>query len=234
MAKIFYVEDDHNLSFVVKDCLEIAGHQVHHFSKGDEALRAFTKFEYEICILDVMLPNLDGFSLVKAIRDKNPHIPVIFVSARVQIQDKLEGLQLGGDDYIFKPFSIEELLLKVNIFMKRTKAQTETLSIHESVYFGKFKYNHDNMELTCGDVVHRLTSREVELLMYFIKNKNKLIHRRDILIALWGKDDYFLGRSLDVFISRLRKFLTADSNIRIENIPRVGFKFVLLDGISEN
>ena len=140
MSKIFYVEDDQNLSFVVKDCLEIAGHQVNHFSKGDEALKAFLKFNYDICILDVMLPNLDGFSLVKAIRDKNPHIPVIFVSARVHIQDKLEGLQLGGDDYIFKPFSIEELLLKVSIFMRRTQSQTETLVTHEVLFFGKFKY----------------------------------------------------------------------------------------------
>ena len=227
MSKIFYVEDDQNLSFVVKDCLEIAGHQVNHFSKGDEALKAFLYFYYDICILDVMLPNLDGFSLVKAIRDKNPHIPVIFVSARVHIQDKLEGLQLGGDDYIFKPFSIEELLLKVSIFMRRTQSQTETLVAHEVLYFGKFKYNPDNMELSCGNNLHKLTAREVELLMYFVKNKNKLIPRRDILIALWGKDDYFLGRSLDVFISRLRKFLSADPNIKIENIPRVGFKFVL-------
>lgn len=227
MAKIFYVEDDHNLSFVVKDCLEIAGHQVHHFSKGDEALKAFTKFDYEICILDVMLPNLDGFSLVKAIRDKNPHIPVIFVSARVQIQDKLEGLQLGGDDYIFKPFSIEELLLKVNIFMKRTKPQNDMILVQECLHFGSFRYDPDTMELIHRSAKHRMTAREVELLMYFIKNKNKLIPRRDILIALWGKDDYFLGRSLDVFISRLRKFLTADPTIKIENIPRVGFKFVL-------
>ena len=216
MSKIFYVEDDQNLSFVVKDCLEIAGHQVNHFSKGDEALKAFLKFNYDICILDVMLPNLDGFSLVKAIRDKNPHIPVIFVSARVHIQDKLEGLQLGGDDYIFKPFSIEELLLKVSIFMRRSQSQTETLVAHEVLFFGNFKYNPDNMELSCGNNLHKLTAREVELLMYFVKNKNKLIPRRDILIALWGKDDYFLGRSLDVFISRLRKFLSADPNIKIE------------------
>jgi len=227
MAKIFYVEDDHNLSFVVKDCLEIAGHQVHHFSKGDEALKAFTKFDYEICILDVMLPNLDGFSLVKAIRDKNPHIPVIFVSARVQIQDKLEGLQLGGDDYIFKPFSIEELLLKVNIFMKRIKPQNDMIIVQECIQFGSFRYDPDTMELIHRSAKHRLTAREVELLVYFLKNKNKLIPRRDILIALWGKDDYFLGRSLDVFISRLRKFLSADPTIKIENIPRVGFKFVL-------
>lgn len=226
MAKVFYVEDDANLSFVVKDCLEIAGHNVHHFSKGDEALKAFNKFEYDICILDVMLPNLDGFSLTKAIRDKNPNIPVIFVSARVQIQDKLEGLQLGGDDYIFKPFSIEELLLKVNIFIKRNKSFLTERPLKETRFeLGHFIFDCNNMVLLAKDETIRLTGREADLLVYFIKNKNKLIKRRDILIALWGKDDYFLGRSLDVFISRLRKFLSSDDSIRIENIPRVGFKF---------
>lgn len=226
MAKVFYVEDDANLSFVVKDCLEIAGHNVHHFSKGDEALKAFQKFDYDICILDVMLPNLDGFSLTKAIRDKNPNIPVIFVSARVQIQDKLEGLQLGGDDYIFKPFSIEELLLKVNIFMKRNTSSHQDIPLKDTRFqLGRFLLDCNNMILISEEETIRLTGREADLLVYFIKNKNKLIKRRDILIALWGKDDYFLGRSLDVFISRLRKFLSSDHSVKIENIPRVGFKF---------
>ena len=226
MAKVFYVEDDANLSFVVKDCLQIAGHEVHHFSKGDDALRAFNKFDYDICILDVMLPNLDGFSLTKAIRQKNPHIPVIFISARVQIQDKLEGLQLGGDDYIFKPFSIEELLLKVNIFLRRNAGSGMQRPVEESLFrVGHFEFDYNNMLLKSDAETIRLTGREADLLVYFIKHQNKLIKRKDILIALWGKDDYFLGRSLDVFISRLRKFISGDSSISIENIPRVGFKF---------
>ena len=226
MAKVFYVEDDANLSFVVKDCLQIAGHDVHHFSKGDEALLAFNKFNYDICILDVMLPNLDGFSLVKAIRDKDVNIPVIFISARVQIQDKLEGLQLGGDDYIFKPFSIEELLLKVNIFLRRNAGSGMQRPVEESLFrVGHFEFDYNNMLLKSDAETIRLTGREADLLVYFIKHQNKLIKRKDILIALWGKDDYFLGRSLDVFISRLRKFISGDSSIGIENIPRVGFKF---------
>ena len=226
MAKIFYVEDDANLSFVVKDCLQIAGHEVHHFSKGDEALRAFNKFSYDICLLDVMLPNLDGFSLTRAIREKNPNIPIIFISARVQIQDKLEGLQLGGDDYIFKPFSIEELLLKVGIFMKRTQSSQIASPESEPIYhFGSYVFNYNEMKLTTHQDTIRLTGREADLLIFFIKNKNKTIKRKDILIALWGKDDYFLGRSLDVFVSRLRRFLSGDANVKIENIPRVGFKF---------
>ncbi|HMR89938.1 MAG TPA: response regulator transcription factor [Saprospiraceae bacterium] len=226
MAKVFYVEDDANLSFVVKDCLQIAGHDVHHFAKGDEALLAFNKFNYDICILDVMLPNLDGFSLVKAIRDKDVNIPVIFISARVQIQDKLEGLQLGGDDYIFKPFSIEELLLKVNIFLRRNVGSGLQRPVEESLFrVGHFEFDYNNMLLKSDVETIRLTGREADLLVYFIKHQNKLIKRKDILIALWGKDDYFLGRSLDVFISRLRKFIASDPTIGIENIPRVGFKF---------
>lgn len=225
MAKVFYVEDDKNLSFVVKDCLQLAGHDVHHFSKGDDALRAFNKFDYDICILDVMLPNLDGFSLTKAIRDKNPNIPIIFVSARVQIQDKLEALQIGGDDYIFKPFSIEELLLKVNIFLKRNKSFEPFLKEESHYSIGNFNMDCNNLLLKNQTETIRLTGREAELLIYFVKHKNILIKRKDILIAIWGKDDYFLGRSLDVFISRLRKFLSSDPSIKIENIPRVGFKF---------
>lgn len=226
MAKIFYVEDDANLSFVVKDCLQLAGHEVFHYSKGDEALSAFQKINFDICILDVMLPNLDGFSLMKAIRDKNMFIPVIFVSARVQVHDKLEALQLGGDDYIFKPFSIEELLLKVQIFMKRVSVQNiEPLSQQADIILGSMIFRCENMELYGHGETIRLTCREAELLLYFIKHKNKIIKRRDILITLWGKDDYFLGRSLDVFISRLRKFLSREQEVKIENIPRVGFRF---------
>jgi two-component system, OmpR family, response regulator VicR len=226
MAKVFYVEDDANLSFVVKDCLQIAGHNVHHFAKGDEALRAFNKYDYDICLLDVMLPNMDGFTLTKAIRQKNPNIPIIFITARVQIQDKLEGLQIGGDDYIFKPFSIEELLLKVGIFMKRNITTTTVLSDVESRFqIGSFVFDYNDMVLKSDTATIRLTGREADLLIFFNKNRNTTIKRRDILIALWGKDDYFLGRSLDVFISRLRKFLASDTNVRIENIPRVGFNF---------
>ncbi|MFZ1706029.1 MAG: response regulator transcription factor [Saprospiraceae bacterium] len=226
MAKIFYVEDDINLSYVVKDCLTEAGHEVHHFATGDGALEAFLKFNYDLGILDVMLPKLDGFTLVKLIREKNPHIPIIFVSAKAQLEDKLEGLQLGGDDYLFKPFSIDELLLKIQIFLKRAKAHTlQTLEKLPIYNIGLYVLDPNEMELKIDQEVIKLTGRETELLLFFLKNKNRIIKRSEILIALWGKDDYFLGRSLDVFISRLRKFLSEDPAIKIENIPRVGFRF---------
>jgi DNA-binding response OmpR family regulator len=231
MAKIFYVEDDANLSFVVKDCLVTAGHEVHHFNKGDEALVGFKKLEFDICILDVMLPNIDGFSIAKVIRNKNIHIPIIFISAKVQMEDKLEGLKIGGDDYIFKPFSIEELLLKVNIFLKRkiTSAEDKEVKVYE---LGLFTLDVENLLLTAANTEEiRLTQREADLIAYFFKNKNKLCRREDILIALWGQDDYFLGRSLDVFISRVRKYLSLDTSLFLENVPRVGFRLLIKDNV---
>jgi two-component system, OmpR family, response regulator VicR len=226
MAKIFYVEDDANLSFVVKDCLKIAGHEVHHYDKGDEALKGFNSQVFDICLLDVMLPNLDGLSIARAIRAKNYQIPIIFVSAKVQIDDKLTALNLGADDYLFKPFSIEELLLKVNIFIKRKQSQVEETHPKEMA-FGRFSLNCEELLLLGNDAAIRLTRRECDLLVYFLKNQNKLLKREEILVALWGQDDYFLGRSLDVFISRLRKYLSSDPNLSIENIPRVGFKLAV-------
>ena len=226
MAKIFYVEDDANLSFVVKDCLQMAGHEVHHFNKGDEALYAFNRNEYDICILDVMLPNVDGFTITKTIRNKNPHIPIIFISAKIQIEDKLEGLSIGGDDYIFKPFSFEELILKINIFLKRKHASIEKVE-KGNFSFGMFNLDEENLTLSGNNQSIRLTQRETDLIAFFVKNQNKLLRREEILIALWGQDDYFLGRSLDVFISRVRKYLSPDKNILIENIPRVGFRMVI-------
>jgi two-component system, OmpR family, response regulator VicR len=224
MAKIFYVEDDVNLSFVVKDYLQIKGHIVHHFNDGSEALSAFKHNDYDLCLLDVMLPNVDGFSIARTIRNTNRQIPIIFISAKIQLEDKLEGLNIGADDYIFKPFSIEELILKVNIFLKR-KSTSEDISFSTKVYeFGIFKLDMENLTLTAEAEEIRLTQRESDLLRFFVENKNKLCRREDILIALWGQDDYFLGRSLDVFISRIRKYLSIDPFINIENIPRVGFK----------
>ena len=228
MARIFYVEDDVNLSFVVKDCLQIAGHFVDHFSKGDEALLAFPKNDYDLCILDVMLPNIDGFAITKAIRNKNHHIPIIFISAKIQIEDKLEGLTIGGDDYIFKPFSIEELLLKVNIFLRRKQMDKSIENDFNQVYsFGIFIFDPANLLLTTEGEEIRLTQREADLLTFFLKNQGRLLRREDILVALWGQDDYFLGRSLDVFISRIRKYLSLDTKVVIENVPRVGFKLII-------
>lgn len=226
MANIFYLEDDENLSLVVKDTLESAGHKVYHYKRGDVALAEFKNLDPDLCLLDVMLPGIDGFTLARTIRLVNKTIPIIFISAKVQIEDKLEGLNLGGDDYIFKPFSIEELLLKVKIFFNRKYTQAGELQKRvDSISFSRFEFDPLNQKLKHDDGTEvDLTLRESELLNFFLSHKNQLLKREEILLALWGQDDYFLGRSLDVFISRLRKHLKKDPGVLIETIPRVGFR----------
>lgn len=227
MAKIFYAEDDDNLSMVVKETLESAGHEVCLFNRGDTAMQSFKSSEPDICILDVMLPQVDGFTLAKTIRMVNPQIPIIFISAKVQLQDKLEGLHLGGDDYIFKPFSIEELLLKIKIFVQRKNMiQPTTTPKTSKISLGKFIFYPENQTLSANGTTTNLTMRESELLQFLIQHSNQLLRREEILMALWGQDDYFLGRSLDVFISRLRKHLASDPAVKIETVPRVGFRLI--------
>ncbi len=222
MAKIFYVEDDANLGFIVSDCLESKGHTVEHFKDGGDAYKAYKDNHYDLAILDVMLPNIDGFDIARRIRKTNIHIPIIFVSAKTQLEDKLVGLELGADDYIFKPFNLEEILLKVNIFTKRNTVQIEDK--RTLFHIGKFDLDCDNLLLIFNDEHIKLTIRESQLLAYFAKNINTLCKREEILISLWGQDDYFLGRSLDVFISRIRKYLALDEDIKLETIPKLGFR----------
>jgi DNA-binding response OmpR family regulator len=227
MAKLFYVEDDENLSYVVKDCLSVAGHDITSFERGDDAMRAFEKDKFDLCILDVMLPGIDGFQLAKHIRTIDQRVPIIFISAKTTMDDKLEGLTLGGDDYIFKPFNLDELLLKVKIFFKRRAAFLEDIKHgNDFIYnIGHFVFDRSSLLLSEPNSTIRLTQREADLLRFFIDNKNKLLRREEMLIAIWGQDDYFLGRSMDVFISRIRKYLSSDKSIQIINIPRVGFEF---------
>ncbi len=222
--KILYVEDDVYLSFVTKDNLEIKGYEIDWQKDGEAAIEAFSKHEFDLCILDIMLPKLDGFSVAEAIRKENQDIPILFLSAKTMKEDRIKGLKLGADDYITKPFSIEELVLKIEVFLKRNKVKkVETQnSIAE---LGKFYFDFDNLELSENDNAQRLTLREAELLHLFCQNKNKLLKKEDILNSIWKDDSYFLSRSLDVFVSRLRKYLKNDGRLKIENIHGVGFIF---------
>jgi len=222
--KILYVEDDIYLSFVTKDNLEIQGYDIDWQKDGEAAIEAFSQQEFDLCILDIMLPKLDGFSVAEAIRKENQDIPILFLSAKTLKEDRIKGLTLGADDYITKPFSIEELVLKIEVFLKRNKVKkVETQnSIAE---LGKFYFDFDNLELSENDNAQRLTLREAELLDLFCQNKNKLLKKEDILNTLWKDDSYFLSRSLDVFVSRLRKLLKKDPRLKIENIHGVGFIF---------
>ncbi len=227
-AHLLYVEDDESLSFVTKDNLELQGYQITHCSDGKEALEKIRKEDFNLCILDVMLPNIDGFTLAKEIRSFDQQTPIIFLTAKSLKEDKIHGLKLGGDDYIIKPFSIEELLLKIEIFLKRSKVNAPEELDHYRL--GTFEFEYKNLLLRDDEQERRLTQKEADLLKLFLDNKNKVLKRSTILEKLWGEDDYFLGRSLDVFISRLRKYLKKDENIRIENIHGVGFKLNSVNG----
>ena len=221
MGRILYVEDDLSLSFVTRDQLKKNGYEVISSDNGNEAFQIFKTTNFDICILDVMLPEMDGFALAKKIREINNQIPILFLTARSMQEDKIEGLKLGGDDYMTKPFNIEELCLKIEVFLKRK----EILKEPEKYYkIGAYKLDVKEQMLNLGVEERPLTLKETKLLSLLCQKKNSTIKRENILIDLWGKNDYFLGRSLDVFISRLRKYLKKDKNIYIENIRGVGFK----------
>ena len=225
-AKLLFVEDDLSLGMVTKDSLELHGYEIIHCEDGEAGWKAFNKEKFDACVLDVMLPKLDGFSLAERIRKVNEDIPILFLTAKSLQEDKIVGLKLGGDDYITKPFSIEELILKVEVFLKRSKIN-HVSSAPKKYEIGAFNFDFENLSLTQGEHTKQLTLREAEVLKLFCQNLNIVLKREDILKEIWGKDDYFMGRSLDVFITRLRKYLKADENIKIENIPSVGFRMNL-------
>ena len=223
--KILLVEDDQTLNFIIRDNLEQSGYQVTSTADGDAGLKAFKAGKFSLCLLDVMLPKKDGFVLAKEIRELDDHVPIIFLTARSMTEDRITGLTIGGDDYITKPFSMEELLLKIRIFLKRSLNIVD--SSPEQVFFkvGRFNFYFDSLVLDDQGDRKTLTYKEAELLRYFCENPNKVLSRSDILKQVWGSDDYYLGRSLDVFISRLRKYLSSDDEIKILNLHGIGFRF---------
>jgi len=223
-AKILYVEDDLTLSFVTRDNLELHGYLIDYCEDGVEALQLFSKNNYDICILDVMLPKMDGYELAGKIREYNQEVPIIFLSAKSTKEDKIFGLKLGADDYITKPFSIEELVLKIEVFLKRSHHGQKNNSLTGECQIGDFVFDFDNHVLKNAEKTRPLTHREAELLKMLYENRDTIIKRDDILDQVWGDNHYFAGRSLDVFISRLRKYLFADQNVKIENIHNVGYR----------
>lgn len=223
-AKILFVEDDVYLSFVTRDNLEIAGYEIILTDNGREAFDIFSENKVDICILDVMLVEMDGFTLARKIREVNKEVPILFLTAKSMKEDKIAGLKLGADDYITKPFSIEELIFKIEVFLKRSKI-SYTKKIEQSVFnFNSYTLDFDNLTLKNEKDKIRLTQKEAELLRYMLLNKNKILKKEQILKEIWGNDDYYMSRSLDVFISRLRKYLKPDAAISIENIHGVGFR----------
>ncbi|WP_163408369.1 response regulator transcription factor [Flavobacterium ajazii] len=224
-SKILYTEDDETLAFLTKDNLEQNNYEVIHCPDGKSGLESFKDQHFDICIFDIMMPKMDGFELAEEIRKTDTNIPIIFLSAKTLKEDRIKGLRLGADDYLVKPFSIEELMLKIEVFLKRSQKNSK---VEKSIYeIGKYQFDTKNFILFNADEKIGLTQREAELLKLFLDNKNSVLKREQILTALWGTDDYFMGRSLDVFISRLRKILANEKGISIENLHGIGFRFVM-------
>ena len=221
--RILYVEDDETLRFITVDNLEMQGYEVEACPDGLEGYAAFQRERPDLCLLDVMLPEVDGFTLARKIRQNDQDVPIIFVTAKTLQEDRIEGLVLGADDYLVKPFSIEELLLRIKVFLRRSQINQGTES-KENLKVGVFELDTFNLFLRSPSNDIQLTNRESELLTLFIEYKNELVSRETILEKIWGENDYFYGRSLDVFISKLRKYLKEDPDIRLENKHGVGFR----------
>ncbi len=223
--KILLVEDDDALRFIVKDNLEQRNYQVSVAENGELALNLFQEQKFDLILLDIMLPKIDGFQVAQKIRKTDEQTPIIFLTARSMTEDKITGLTIGGDDYIPKPFSMEELLLKIKIFLKRSQSQPVFRENSNQITIGRYLFQPDDLTLSLNGEIRTLTMKEAELIRFFAENANKVLSRNEILEKVWGSNDYFLGRSLDVFISRLRKYFNEDPGIRITNLHGIGFRF---------
>jgi len=218
---ILLAEDDLNLGFLLVEFLESRGMQVKLYRDGEVAFNGFQNGDFNFCIFDVMLPKLDGFSLAKKVKAVDPKIPIVFLTARAMKEDKMKGYNIGADDYITKPFDEDELLCRIMAITNRLNLSEASRGI--LVQIGDYEFDFENLALVFKGNIKRLTTREAEILRMLCMSKNNVVRREQILISLWGENDYFAGRSLDVFISKLRKYFSEDSKIKIENIPKVGF-----------
>jgi DNA-binding response OmpR family regulator len=224
--KILLVEDDPSLGYVIKDNLYLKGYDVTLCVDGVQGEAVFNTTVFNLCIVDVMLPGKDGFSLARSIRAGNSSVPILFLTAKSMTEDKLAGFQAGADDYITKPFSLEELLCRIEVFLKRGNVQG---SVEEKFFpIGHYQFDFSRLLLRYGNVEKSLTQKEAEVLKLLYQHKERVLKREEILRSVWGDDDYFMGRSLDVFISKLRKYLRDDPSIQIVNYHGVGFRLEVL------
>lgn len=223
---ILLAEDDPNLGTVLKDSLEMENNYVELYTDGEQAWKAFNKDDFDICILDVMMPLKDGFTLAKEIKKVAPQIPIIFLTAKSMKEDKLEGFKLGADDYITKPFSFEELQLRIDAVMRRVNSAMLPSDQQDEFTIGNYTYVDNERSLKLGDTITKLTTKEAELLKLLAHNINKIVDRDVALKSIWGNDNYFTGRSMDVYITKLRKYLKDDEQLEIVNIHGQGFKLI--------
>ncbi len=223
-TRILLAEDDLNLGVLLVDYLEAEGYDVKLCKDGELALKAFQGSPFDLCLLDVMMPKMDGFAVAKAIRRVDKAIPVIFITARSMKEDKLKGYDLGADDYITKPFDEEELLWKIRAVIRRIP-ENRNEKPAEIIPLGRYTFDVHNQSLSIDGKTRRITEKEREILLYLTRHANRLIKRDDMVKDLWGRKDYFLGRSLDVFITKIRRYLNEDPALEIESVFGVGFIF---------
>ncbi|MFM2375740.1 MAG: hypothetical protein RLZZ165_837 [Bacteroidota bacterium] len=227
-SKLLLVEDDPNLGDILAEFLTVKGYQVTRMMDGEAGWQAWQKERFDLCVLDVMLPRRDGFSLGREIRKVDQHVPILFLTAKNMLEAKAEGFGLGGDDYMTKPFSVEELLLRIRALLRRSSAGETSRATEKEVFkLGIFEFNFTHRELKNGEVVKRITSREADLLRMLCLHQNQILRREDALKQIWGDDSYFNARSMDVFITKLRKYLREDPRIEIMNVHSTGYKLLV-------
>lgn len=224
MKKLLLAEDDFDFAAILKQYLELHQFEVIWAENGEIALDYFKNQTFDICVFDVMMPKLDGFSLAEKIITINPEIPFIFLTARKLKEDKIIGLKLGADDYIVKPFEVDELILRLQNILKRIE-QKRSLDGNNIIEIGSYVFDTERLTLNNKNHVQQLTEMEASLIEYLYLNHNQLLKRDQILMSVWKKDDYFSGRSMDVFISRLRKYFNSDPKIKIESVRNIGLEF---------
>lgn len=225
MTKILLVEDDTNLGTILQDYLQVKGFAPDLYRDGEEGLAAFQRNAYDLCLLDVMMPKMDGFEVAREIREVNTQVPIIFLTAKSMKEDTIEGLKLGADDYLTKPFSMEELLLRIRAVLRRTQPAEPDPRTYT---FGSFTYDYEQRLLTHHQETHKLTSKEAELLKVLAQNLNQTVDRTKALKLIWKDDSYFNARSMDVYIAKLRKYLKPDENVQILTVHGQGFKMIEL------
>lgn len=223
MAKILLAEDDENLGFMIQDNLQELGHQVVWCKDGEDAHTQFQQKSPDICLIDVMMPKMDGFELASKIREADEFVPLLFLTAKSLEEDRLTGFEIGGDDYITKPFSMKELDHRINVFLRRSIQPDSKRSTEKILSFGQSTFDTQNLIYSSKGNECSLTQMEAQLLTLLLDNQNQLVKRETILEEIWGENDYFKGRSLDVFITRLRKYLRLDESLEIKNHHGVGF-----------
>lgn len=216
--KVLIAEDDRDFGNILTQYVTISGFEVILARDGKEAWELYSQDRPDICVLDVMMPEMDGFTLAEKIKQANPEMPFIFLTAKSLKEDIVRGLKIGADDYITKPFDPEVLILRINNILKRVYS-----SVNDEYHISSTVLRFNTLELICGKKKEKLTLKEAQLLRYLIINKNKILAREDILTEIWGEDDYFLGRSMDVFISRLRKYVSEDKNLDLRTVRGTGF-----------